>query len=201
MSAITSRDDRSVRRLLARLSRRRRPVCGAFALIVATMPGSAPVSAAPCWRPPVAAAVADPFRQPDCPWCPGNRGIEYATTLGDDVTSVAAGTVSFAGSIAGVRYVVVDLSNHWRVTYGNLSHSELQVGEVVVTGMVVGSAARAFHFGLRDGDTYIDPAPYLGAWQFRVRLVPIDGSRATPGRPPTLRCDAGGQRREPSVHR
>jgi murein DD-endopeptidase MepM/ murein hydrolase activator NlpD len=202
MSAVTSaRDDRRVRRP--------RPVYGVVALIVATLPGSVPVVAAPCWQPPVAAAVADPFRRPDCPWCPGNRGIEYATALGDRVLSVAAGTVSFAGSVAGVRYVVVDIANHWRITYGNLSDSELKVGETVVAGMVVGSAARAFHFGLRDGDTYIDPAPYLGDWQFRVRLVPADGSRATPGPPPTLRCDTGGQhplaprvlRREPSLRR
>lgn len=193
----------------ARMSRRARSGCAMVALIVATLPGAVSVVAAPCWRPPVAAAVADPFRQPDCPWCPGNRGIEYATAPGDIVTSVAAGTVTFAGSIAGIRYVVVEIANRWRITYGNLSDSELRVGKTVVAGMAIGATAGAFHFGLRDGETYIDPAPYLGEWQFRVRLVPTDGSRASSGSPPTLRCETDERRpvargvpgREPSLRR
>ena len=33
--------------------------------------------------PPVAAPVVDPFREPPCAWCPGNRGIEYGPPAGD----------------------------------------------------------------------------------------------------------------------
>ncbi len=47
-------------------------------LIAITLAGfPSPASAAPCWNPPVAGRVVDPFRMPACTWCPGNRGIEY----------------------------------------------------------------------------------------------------------------------------
>ncbi len=193
----------------ALLAHRMRPLYAIAALTAATLPCAGVGVAAPCWQPPVTAAVADPFREPACRWCPGNRGIEYATASGDIVTSVAAGTVSFAGAIAGIHYVVVEIVNRWRITYGNLEHSELKVGELVVGGMAIGTAAGAFHFGLRVGDSYTDPAPHIGEWQFRVRLVPTDGAKAAPGPPPTLRCEQGQPRpfvgavsgREPSRRR
>jgi murein DD-endopeptidase MepM/ murein hydrolase activator NlpD len=198
MSAVTRRTTHEPRRQLAGASSRARPpfaTVAIVAIVTAALTGPVPVVAAPCWQPPVAAAVADPFRQPDCPWCPGNRGVEYATTAGDPVTSVAAGTVTFAGSIVGIRYVVVEIANQWRITYGNLLHlsgSEIRVGAAVVAGMAIGAAAGPFHFGARDGDMYIDPAPYLGEWQFRVRLVPTNGARPAPAPPPTLRCGTDG---------
>lgn len=209
MARVSNRSAHAHRAPLARTAHPARPFCAIFLLVLAAWAGAGSVAAAPCWRPPVAAAIADPFRQPDCPWCPGNRGIEYATTSGDLVTSVAAGTVSFAGSIAGSRYVVVETANGWRITYGNLSDGHLRQGATVVAGMAIGAAAGAFHFGLRDGDTYIDPAPYLGEWRFPVRLVPSDGSSAAPSQQPTLRCGAAerGSRsarvvgREPNLRR
>lgn len=75
------------------------------------------VSAA-CWREPVIGVVVDPFRPPPCPWCAGNRGLEYRTAPGGRVRSVAAGTVAFSGAVAGTRYVVVTLASGWKVTYG-----------------------------------------------------------------------------------
>ena len=61
-----------------------------LAALVSTLVPAGAVHAAPCWRPPVAAPVADPFRKPPCAWCPGNRGIEYRTQEGAPVTAVAA---------------------------------------------------------------------------------------------------------------
>lgn len=139
------------------------------------------VLAAPCWEPPVEGPIVDPFRMPTCAWCPGNRGLEFATSRGQQVTAVAAGTVTFAGTVAGQRYVVVQLGNGWRVTYGLLDISGLTAGDVVVNGQRIGTTGDRFHFGLRDGETYLDPEPYLGEWRFRPRLLPADGS---PGRPP-----------------
>ena len=48
-----------------------------------------------------------PFRAPACAYCPGNRGLEYDAAVGSPVRAAAAGTVTFAGVVAGVRYVVV----------------------------------------------------------------------------------------------
>jgi hypothetical protein len=61
---------------------------------------------------------------------------------------------------------------------------------VIATGAVVGHAAGALHFGLRDGARYVDPAPFIGRIAGVVRLVPADGSTAAPPGPPRLVCAA-----------
>lgn len=146
------------------------------------------MAAVACWSPPVPAAVAEPFRQPQCRWCPGNRGIEYATALGDPVRAVAAGTVTFAGSVAGTTYVVVGHADGLRVTYGNLLETGWQVGDTVVAGVVIGHAAGHLHLGVRHGDEYVDPAPMLGERVGVPRLVPTDGAAAPPAPASVLRC-------------
>src|SRR4051812_10589266 len=50
--------------------------------VVAPRPALGDGGAAWRYRPPVVAAVADPFRPPPQPWLAGNRGIEYATVPG-----------------------------------------------------------------------------------------------------------------------
>jgi murein DD-endopeptidase MepM/ murein hydrolase activator NlpD len=145
-------------------------------------------AAAACWPPPVIADVADPFRLPACVWCPGNRGIEYATDPGTPVRAVAAGTVSFAGAVADVRYVVVRQPDGLRATYGGLDRLLVHVGDVVVAQQVVGTTERHLHLGLRDGDRYVDPTPLLGRLRWRARLVPLDGGPARPAPPPVVHC-------------
>jgi murein DD-endopeptidase MepM/ murein hydrolase activator NlpD len=141
-----------------------------------------------CWSPPVPAAVAEPFRQPECRWCPGNRGIEFATAPGDPVRAAAAGTVTFAGSVAGTTYVVVRHPDGLRLTYGNLVEARWQVGDTVVAGVVIGDAAGHLHFGVRRGDDYVDPSPMLGEQVGVRRLIPTDGAAAPPAPAAVLRC-------------
>jgi murein DD-endopeptidase MepM/ murein hydrolase activator NlpD len=159
-------------------------------LLTAAALAPAVASAAGCWRPPVAAAIVDPFREPACRWCPGNRGIEYETRPGDAVHAVAAGRVTFSGRVAGSAYVVVEHGDGMRATYGNLSGRAFGVGDVVTAGSLVGHAAGRVHFGLRVGDRYIDPAPFIGRLTGVVRLVPVDGSAAPPAGPPRVVCGA-----------
>lgn len=179
------------------MRRRIRPIVP-LVVFLAVVAAPASARAAPCWAPPVEAPVTDPFRAPACPWCPGNRGIEYGTPPGAAVRAVAAGTVTFAGDVAGTRYVVVELAGGWRVTYGNLADREVGRGDRVVAGQRLGTTAGRFHFGLRDraaagdppgDDAYLDPTPYLGEWRYRVRLIPVDGV-PRPSPPPTLVCGA-----------
>lgn len=146
------------------------------------------IAASPCWTPPVTASIADPFRPPLCRWCPGNRGLEYATAIGDPVHAVATGKVTFSGTIAGTSYVVIQLSDGLRVTYGGLASVKLFVGDIVVRGSVVGRAAGHVHFGVRDGNAYLDPADFFGTWHFRPRLVPVNGDAPAAAPPPQLRC-------------
>jgi murein DD-endopeptidase MepM/ murein hydrolase activator NlpD len=156
--------------------------------VVLALPAQA--GAAPCWRPPVAGVVTDSFREPPCPYCAGNRGLEYRIGSRVVVRAVASGTVSWAGSIAGTRYVVVRHADGRRATYGRLVTASLRTGDVVVAGAAVGRASREFYFGLRQGDRYVDPAPFLGELRGRPRLIPVDGRVARPAPPARWRCGA-----------
>jgi murein DD-endopeptidase MepM/ murein hydrolase activator NlpD len=159
--------------------------------------GGSGAAAAPCLRPPVDAPVADGFRAPACPWCPGNRGLEYAVSPGTVVRAAAAGTVTFAGVVAGVRYVVIEHADGHRATYGSLVSSHLRAAQRVPAGAIVGTTGASFHFGLRRGGTYVDPEPYLGRLVTRPRLVPTDGTPARPAPAPSLRCVSGGAGQRP----
>jgi murein DD-endopeptidase MepM/ murein hydrolase activator NlpD len=111
------------------------------------------------------------------------------------VRAVAAGRVAFAGPVAGTVYVVVELANGWRITYGNLADLTIGRGDAVAAGVLLGHTAGNFHFGLRSdagADVYLDPTPHLGVWRHRVRLIPADGTPAAPAPEPTLHCPAPG---------
>ena len=167
----------------------RRIVVITLALMVSLVPSDAAL-AAPCWRPPVTGRVTDPFRAPSCSYCAGNRGLEYEVGVNAQVRAVAAGVVTWAGSIAGTRYVVIRHANGWRTTYGRLSASSLRTNDRLAQRSLVGTASGSFYFGLRVGEEYRDPAPYLGRLVGRPRLVPIDGSTARRPPPPRWRCSA-----------
>ena len=51
-------------------------------------------------------------------------------------------------------------------------------------GAVVGTTSVGFYFGLRLGETYVDPAPLLGRYRYRPRLVPLDGGARRAPPPP-----------------
>ncbi|CAN5736678.1 hypothetical protein BH18ACT2_BH18ACT2_01530 [soil metagenome] len=141
-----------------------------------------------CLAPPVVAPIVDAFREPLCPWCPGNRGLEYGAPPGTPVRAAAAGTVVFNGSVAGTPYLVVDHGDGTRATYGRLAASSLRIGDRVVAGSVVGLAGDGLYFGLRRGERYIDPQPLLGRPIQRWQLIPTDGTPARPPPPPRWRC-------------
>jgi len=169
------------------MSRVLRRACLLAAIVTTIIPSGA-VNAAPCWRPPVTAPIVDPFREPDCPWCPGNRGIEYGTARGASVRAVATGRVTYAGRLAGTVYVVVRHGDGRRVTYGNLTDESFDLDDLVTRGQLVGRAAGRFHLGVREGDRYVDPAAFLGRLVRQPRLVPASGAAGNPAPPPRLTC-------------
>ena len=144
----------------------------------------------PCYRPPVDAPVVDPYREPACPYCPGNRGIEYGPRPGQVVVAATAGTVSFAGVVAGTRYVVVESADGLRLTYGKLATASVGEGDSVQQGERLGTTTEELFLGLRRGEEYLDPRPYLGRLRWPTRLVPTDGTRPRPAGPPKLVCPA-----------
>ena len=73
------------------------------------------------YTPPVDAPIVDHFRPPACTWCPGNRGIDYATAPGTPVAASAAGVVTFAGQVGGQLFVVIAHADGLRTTYAYLA--------------------------------------------------------------------------------
>lgn len=134
------------------------------------------VLALTCASPPVDAPVIDPYRPPPCPWCAGNRGLEYGSAAGDEVRAVLAGRVSFAGRVVSTNYVTVTSADGRRLTYGGLDDMYVAMGQQVVAGRVIGIAGGAVHFSVRRGDAYEDPSVLLHG-QSRARLVRVDGRR------------------------
>lgn len=143
------------------------------------------------YEPPVDADVTDPFRPPAHFAGPGNRGLEYGTSPGAEVRAAADGTVVFAGPVADSLHVTILHADGIRTSYSFVASVAVSVGETVRRGQVVATAGTAFHFGARDGDTYIDPAGLFAPVR-RARLVTSRQSsggdvvgRPVPGAGPT----------------
>ncbi len=149
----------------------------AASLALATLPSRAGAAPPPVYRPPVEAEVADPFRPPAHRYGPGNRGLEYGTAPGTPVRAAAGGLVTFAGLVAGSRHVTVRHPDGLRTTYSFLASINVVVGQRVEQGTEVGATAGHLHFGVRSGDSYLDPASLFS--RVAVRLVPFDDPPGT----------------------
>ncbi len=124
--------------------------------------------------PPVDAPVVDPFRPPAGPYGPGNRGLEYAPPPGTPVRASAAGTVVFAGAVAGTLHVTVRHGDGVRTSYSFLATVDVVVGQQVDQGDRVGTSGPRLHFGARRGDAYFDPATLLAGGTITVELLPFE---------------------------
>ncbi|MFV1990118.1 MAG: peptidoglycan DD-metalloendopeptidase family protein [Acidimicrobiales bacterium] len=134
---------------------------------------------------PVSAPVSDPFRVPLSRFGSGNRGLEFATSVGQPVVAAAAGRVVFVGTVAYRLVVTVQHPGGYRTTYTRLRSRSVRRGDEVAQGMVIGTASRSLHFGLIRGSTYLDPAAFMGGGGVsRVWLVAPE-IRGAPG--PSLR--------------
>ncbi|MGI8433509.1 MAG: murein hydrolase activator EnvC family protein [Nocardioidaceae bacterium] len=127
--------------------------------------------------PPV---VMRAFEPPEHDWEPGHRGVDLLGTPRQPVHSIGAGTVVFAGAIAGRGVVVVD-HGPLRSTYEPVTAS-VHPGDTVSAGDAVGllqsvqshcPPRTCLHLGLRRGDRYLDPLSLLGPRE--VRLKPMTG--------------------------
>ncbi|MGI8808976.1 MAG: peptidoglycan DD-metalloendopeptidase family protein [Acidimicrobiales bacterium] len=144
--------------------------------LAAAIPAPATAAAGPAaavtYRPPVDAPIVDPFRPPAQNWNAGNRGLEYATSRGTAVAAAAAGEVVFAGPVAGGLHVVVLHDDGLRTSYSFLALVAVHRGEKVRQGQTLGTAQERFHFGVRAGEAYLDPALLFGGGPPEVHLVP-----------------------------
>ncbi|MCP3853382.1 MAG: peptidoglycan DD-metalloendopeptidase family protein [Actinomycetia bacterium] len=110
------------------------------------------------YEPPVNRPVSDPFREPETPFGPANRGLEYDTEPGDTIYAIGGGEVVFAGLVGGTRHITVLHPDGLRSSYSMVATIDALVGQRVVQGQAIATAGEWFHLGVRDGSTYLDPA-------------------------------------------
>jgi murein DD-endopeptidase MepM/ murein hydrolase activator NlpD len=114
--------------------------------------------------------------------------VDLAAAPGTPVRAAAAGTVSFAGSVAGRGVVTVSLAGTGepplRTTYEPVrplvdEGTEVSAGQVVATVEPGAShCGGCLHWGLRRGTSYLDPLSLLPPWMLRrapSRLLPVFG--------------------------
>ena len=121
---------------------------------------------------PVEGEVIDGYRPPAHVGGPGNRGWEYATRPGGSAVAVSAGVVVFAGPVGNRLSVAIDHGGGLRTTYSDLASVGVDEGDAVVSGTILGTTGSTFHFGVRRGGAYLDPATLFGSSPGEVRLVP-----------------------------
>lgn len=96
----------------------------------------------------------------------GHWGIDFAAEVGDPVAAPVGGTVTFAGSVAGMKTVTIQPVEGVKVSVSYLSSIEVSTGDAVGEGAFVGTAGLAHgepavHLSVRIDDVYVDPAPFL----------------------------------------
>ncbi|GAC68987.1 M23 family metallopeptidase [Gordonia soli] len=157
------------------------------------------VTIALCWVLPATVAYAAPsgfvaplaptptvvtaFDLPEKRWQSGHRGVDLAGLPGVVVLAAGAGTIRFAGEVAGRLLVSISHPDGLITTYEPVRPT-VRVGDPVSRGDPIGTleaghpgcpATACLHWGARRGAgrsaAYLDPLALLGV--VRVRLKPI----------------------------
>jgi hypothetical protein len=155
---------------------------------------SPPATAAPdpprvpgLWM-PVTGSVVRGFDARAGPFGPGHRGIDIAAPAGATVRAPAAGTIVFAGPVAGITWISLLVAPGVRVTLGPLLDpvtdgrvpSRAPLGRVGpghgASTMDGEGSGSTLHLSVRVDGVYVDPLAYL-IDRPRPRLAPL----AAPG--------------------
>ncbi|MEU0669527.1 peptidoglycan DD-metalloendopeptidase family protein [Streptomyces lavendulocolor] len=168
-----------------------KPVAGVGAPVPVAVPepgfvGVRPVGVWPVGPP--RPAVVRGWEPPASAYGPGHRGVDLSAAPGTVVRAAAAGRVSFAGPVAGRGVLSITLTATGapplRTTYEPV-RPRVRPGADVTAGQVVAvvtpgagahCAPACLHWGLRRGDTYLDPLSLLPAPLLRrppSRLLPL----------------------------
>lgn len=124
----------------------------------------------PAFVAPVSSDVIKEFDAPGHQFGAGHRGLDYGVPSGTPVKASGAGTISFAGPVAGDGYfVTIDHGDGIETTYSFLSRVDVTRGDTIRQGAVIALSGRghpggpdALHFGAKHKGFYIDPAILLG---------------------------------------
>ena len=129
------------------------------------------------WPTGAPATVVEDFDPPAVVWGRGHRGVDLAAAEGTQIRSAAAGTVAFAGMVAGRPVVSIDHADGIRTTYEPVEPA-VSTGDTVAAGQVIGTLLAghrsdgvcALHWGARTGPkTYINPLRLLQPAVIRLK--------------------------------
>jgi murein DD-endopeptidase MepM/ murein hydrolase activator NlpD len=112
---------------------------------------------------PVPGPVVTPFVPPRDAYGPGHRGVDLAAAPGEEVRAALAGTVAFAGQVAGQGWVTLDHGGGLQTTYGVLAAGVRQA-QSVAAGAVLGTVAQGrahLDWGAKLDGAYLDPLTLL----------------------------------------
>ncbi len=133
------------------------------------------------YRAPVAGEVVRGFDPPGSDFGAGHRGVDLDASPGEEVHAAGAGQVTFAGTVAGTRWVSVQHADGVLTSYGPLERLRIRSGEQVAGGQPLGELAagghghggqdRGLHWGARRYGRYLDPLTLLGGAPPRPSLV------------------------------
>jgi murein DD-endopeptidase MepM/ murein hydrolase activator NlpD len=143
-------------------------------------PSSAATPVTAHWTPPMhgALTVTRAFETLPHRFAAGHRGTDLQGMPWGPVLAAGDGMVVFAGMVAGRPVVSIDHPGGLRTTYEPVDPS-VAAGQAVVRGSPIGTLATGhagcpvqacLHWGLRRGETYLDPMSLLRPT--RVRLLP-----------------------------
>jgi murein DD-endopeptidase MepM/ murein hydrolase activator NlpD len=144
----------------------------------------APSLASGSWTWPVAGArtVERAFEPPAHAYGAGHRGIDVTAAPGSDVSAPAAGTVLFAGPVAGRSVVTIDHGGGVVSSFDPVVPA-VASGDVVGPGITVGHLEDGdamhcpdgcLHVGVRVDGAYADPLPFFVRRERSV-LLPLAG--------------------------
>lgn len=142
--------------------------------------GADPPTVAAAWTAPLIGdlSVSRRFEAPAHAYGPGHRGADLAGAPGTPVAAAGDGVVVFAGMVAGRPVVSIDHAGGLRTTYEPVD-PVVAGGQRVARGSPIGTllpghagcpADACLHWGLRLGETYLDPLLLLAV---QVRLLPL----------------------------
>ena len=142
-------------------------------LLVPGLAGGSPAAGAGAgagWNWPVSPrpAVQRPFEAPVKRWLPGHRGVDLQAPPGTPVRAPQSGTVSFSGTVVDREVLTIDHGEGHRSSFEPVTAS-VRRGEHVTRGQVVatvsapghGAHGTAVHWGVREGDEYVNPLRFV----------------------------------------
>jgi murein DD-endopeptidase MepM/ murein hydrolase activator NlpD len=116
-------------------------------------------------RAPVSGHIIEPFAP--IGRYEGHWGVDLSAPPGTSVRASAAGRVTFSGRVPGNSTITVDHGGGLRTSYSFLDVRTVGAGAQVDRGQHLGTSGSAHgvdavHWSVRMGDTYRDPAQFIG---------------------------------------